>query len=87
MPMGLLWQETLLSFPVDFQYPARVALFVLNPFGYFLSRGPKKYHSGSLLGKNDFSNHATRQQKMFQNQSQLNNFALLKMQAIYSASN
>jgi hypothetical protein len=53
--MALFWQFTLLSFPVDFQYPALVALLVLNPLGYFLSRGPKKYHSGSLLGKNDFS--------------------------------
>jgi len=57
--MALFWQLTLLSFPVDFQYPALVALLVLNPLGYFLSRGPKKYHSGSLLGRKDFSTRQT----------------------------
>ncbi|GER38451.1 class II aldolase/adducin-like [Striga asiatica] len=31
--MARFWLFTRLSFPVDFQYPARVARFVLNPFG------------------------------------------------------
>lgn len=61
MPMARFWLFTLLSFPVDFQYPARVARFVLNPFGYFRSLGPKKYHSGSLLGKKDFSTNINKQ--------------------------
>jgi hypothetical protein len=32
-----------------------VALFVLEPFGYFRSRGQKKNHSISRFGRNDFS--------------------------------
>lgn len=40
---------TSLSFPVAFQYPAPVALFVLNPVGYFLSLKLKKYHSLSPI--------------------------------------
>lgn len=43
--------------PVAFQYPDFVARFVLDPFGYLRSRGLKKYHSRSLLGRNDFSAH------------------------------
>lgn len=49
-----LW-HTDLSFPVVFQYPISVARFALGPFEYFLSRGQKKYHSRSLLFKQDFS--------------------------------
>jgi hypothetical protein len=40
---------TSLSFPVAFQYPASVALFVRIPVGYFLSRKLKKYHSFSPI--------------------------------------
>lgn len=36
-----------LSVPVAFQYPDAAALFGLAPFGYFRSRGLKKYHSFS----------------------------------------
>ena len=32
-----------------------MALFVREPFGYFLSRGQKKNHSISRLGRNDLS--------------------------------
>jgi hypothetical protein len=44
-----------LSFPVDFQNPNGVERFVLDPFAYFLSRGQKKYHSISLLWRQDLS--------------------------------
>ncbi|KAG5601400.1 hypothetical protein H5410_032770 [Solanum commersonii] len=36
-------------------YPELVARFVREPFGYFLSREQKKYHSISRFGKKDFS--------------------------------
>jgi hypothetical protein len=36
-----------LSAPVAFQYPVPAARFGLEPFGYFLSLGEKKYHSFS----------------------------------------
>ena len=39
-PMGL-------SAPVAFQYPDPAARFGLDPLGYFLSLGEKKYHSFS----------------------------------------
>lgn len=38
-----------------FQYPDAVARLVRDPLGYFLSRGQKKNHSISLLGRNDLS--------------------------------
>ena len=44
-----------LSFPVDFQNPNGVERFVLEQFAYFLSRGQKKYHSISLLWRQDLS--------------------------------
>ena len=56
-PTARLCEFTFLSFPVAFQYPDFVARFVLDPFGYLRSRGLKKYHSRSLLGRNDFSEH------------------------------
>jgi hypothetical protein len=61
--MDLFWWLTRRSLPVDFQYPAWVARFVRHPFGYFLSLGPKKYHSESLLGRNDFSSREQRNLK------------------------
>lgn len=46
-----------------FQYPAFVARLVLDPFGYFRSRGLKKYHSRSLLGNSDFAAILTKKEK------------------------
>lgn len=37
----------ILSVPVAFQYPDPATLLGLDPFGYFRSRGLKKYHSFS----------------------------------------
>lgn len=42
-----------LSIPVAFQQPEAAIRLGLNPFGYFLSLGVKKYHSSSP--NNDFS--------------------------------
>ena len=41
--------NTFLSLPVAFQYPDTVALFVLDPLGYFLSEKLKKKHCCPLL--------------------------------------
>ena len=46
-----------LSFPVAFQYPSFVALFIFAPLPYFLSNALKKYHSWSLVFNPDLSNH------------------------------
>lgn len=52
-----------LSVPVAFQYPEAAALFGLNPFGYFLSLGLKKYHSSSP--NKDFSAQSQEEEKRF----------------------
>jgi len=45
--MFSIWMT--LSFVVAFQNPPGVRRFGLDPFGYFLSLGVKKYHSSSPL--------------------------------------
>lgn len=47
-----LWR-TALSFPVAFQYPLPVARLSRDPFPYFRSTGLKKYHSRSLVFKDE----------------------------------